>query len=148
MLIILTDNFHFWRTKITILEHFIQSLPILDHFTPFWMGTLSKIMVNYKILTKALMGGQENILRVCCWDLKSGPIFIPNFAVKWDSFLYQSHKFWANFTNNFTLFFKNVKLSSKFRKFWYHIDEISPIVLPILEYFENMTHVYTSFCTE
>ena len=25
--------------------------------------------------------------------LKSGPVFIPNFAEKWDPFLYQSHKF-------------------------------------------------------
>ena len=41
-----------------------------------------------------------------------------------------------------------VKLSSKFRKFLYQIDEISPIFGPILENFENMTHVYTSFCTE
>ena len=41
-----------------------------------------------------------------------------------------------------------VKLSSKFRKFWYQIDEIGPIFAPILENFENMTHVYTSFCTE
>ena len=40
------------------------------------------------------------------------------------------------------------KLSSKFQKFWYQIDEIGPIFAPILEKFENMTHVYTSFCTE
>ena len=39
-------------------------------------------------------------------------------------------------------------LSSKFKKFWYQIDEIGPIFPPILENFENMTHVYTSFCTE
>ena len=49
---------------------------------------------------------------------------------------------------NFALFSKIVKLSSKFRKFWYQIDEIGPIFAPFLENFENMTHVYTSFCTE
>ena len=41
-----------------------------------------------------------------------------------------------------------VKLSRKFRKFWYQIDEIGPIFDTILENFENMTHFYTSFCTE
>ena len=40
------------------------------------------------------------------------------------------------------------KFSSKFLKFWYQIDKIGPIFMPILENFENMTHVYTSFCTE
>ena len=39
-------------------------------------------------------------------------------------------------------------LSSKFWKFWYQIDEIGLIFAPILDNFENMTHVYTSFCTE
>ena len=29
----------------------------------------------------------------CCWNLKSRPIFIPNFAKKLNPFLYQSHKF-------------------------------------------------------
>ena len=82
------------------------------------------------------------------WDLKSRPIFIPNFTEKWDPFLYQSHKFYVKLTKNFTLFSKIVKLSNKFRKFWYQIDEIGPIFAPILENFENMTHVYTSFCTE
>ena len=43
---------------------------------------------------------------------------------------------------------KIVKLSSKYWKFWYQIDEIGPIFAPILENFENMTHLYTSFCTE
>ena len=37
------------------------------------------------------------------------------------------------------LFSKIVKLSSKFRKFWYQIDEIGPIFMSILEIFENMT---------
>ena len=30
-----------------------------------------------------------------------------------------------------------IKLSSKFQKFWYRIDEIGPIFTPILENFEN-----------
>ena len=51
----------------------------------------------------------------------------------------------AKFTENFTLFSKIVKLSSKF---WYQIDEIGPIFMPIFDNFENMTHVYTIFCTE
>ena len=80
--------------------------------------------------------------------LESRPIFIPNFAEKWDPFLYQSHKFEAKFTKNLTLFSKFVKFLSKFWKFWYQIDEIGPIFAPLLENFENMTHVYTSFCTE
>ena len=54
----------------------------------------------------------------------------------------------SKLTKNFTLFSKIVKLSSKFWKFWYQIDEIEPIFAPILENFENMTHVYTSFCTK
>ena len=48
---------------------------------------------------------------------------------------------------NFTLFSKIVELSSKFQKFWYQIDENGSIFVPILENFENMTHVFTSFCT-
>ena len=89
--------------------------------------------------TDTARGGYSSMIWVgtCLWDLKSRPIFIPNFAEKWDPFLYQIHKF-----------YKIVKLSSKFRKFWYQIDEIGPIFAPILENFENMTHVYTSFCTE
>ena len=70
---------------------------------------------------------------------------MPNFAEKWDPFLYHSHKLEAKLTKNFTLFSKIVKLSSKL---WYQIDEIGPIFVPILENFENMTYVYTSFCTE
>ena len=40
-------------------------------------------------------GGYSSMIWVgtCCWDLKSRPIFIPNFAGKWYPFLYQSHKF-------------------------------------------------------
>ena len=30
---------------------------------------------------------------MCRWDLKNRPIYIPNFAEKWDPFVYQSHKF-------------------------------------------------------
>ena len=48
----------------------------------------------------------------------------------------------------FQIIFQNFQLSSKVQKFWYQIDEIGPIFMPILENFENMTHVYTSFCTE
>ena len=40
-------------------------------------------------------GGYSNMIWVgtCRWDLKSRPIFIPNFAKKLDPFLNQSHKF-------------------------------------------------------
>ena len=38
----------------TILDHFIQFKPILDYFRPYWVGTLSKIMGNFKILAKAV----------------------------------------------------------------------------------------------
>ena len=40
-------------------------------------------------------GGYSSMIWVgtCRWDLKSRPIFIPNFTEKWDPFLYQSHKF-------------------------------------------------------
>ena len=64
------------------------------------------------------------------------PIFIPDPQIL--SKLYQSLKL-----NNF-----GKLLKSKLRKFWYQIDEIGPIFVPILENFENMTHVQTSFCTE
>ena len=64
----------------------------------------------------------------------------------------QSHKFKANFTENFTLFSIIVKLSSTFWKFLYQIHKIGPIFwaifTQILDNFENMTHIYTSFCTE
>ena len=65
------------------------------------------------------------------------PIFIPQPQIL--SKIYQK---------NFTLFSKIVKFSSKFRKFWYQINEIGPIFEPILENFENMNYVYTNFCTE
>ena len=51
-------------------------------------------------------------------------------------------------SKNLTFSPKIVKLSKKFWKFGYQIDEIEPIFAPILENFENMTHVYTSFCTK
>ena len=44
----------FDKQKITILDHFIQFQPILDHSRPFWMGNLSKIMGNFKILAQLL----------------------------------------------------------------------------------------------
>ena len=40
-------------------------------------------------------GGYSSMIWVGTWrfDLKSRPIFIPNFAEKWDPFSYQSLKF-------------------------------------------------------
>ena len=66
------------------------------------------------------------------------PIFIPDPHIL-------SNIYWK-----FHIIFLIVKLSSKFRKFWYQIDEIGSIFAPawILENFENRIHVYTSFCTE
>ena len=55
---------------------------------------------------------------------------------------YQSHRCKAKFTKIFTLFSKIVKLSSKFRKFSYQIDEIGPIFAPVLENFENIIPVF------
>ena len=54
----------------------------------------------------------------------------------------------SKFTKNFTLFSKIVKLSSKFEKFWYQIYGIGPIFASSLENFENITNVYTRFCTD
>ena len=55
----------------------------------------------------------------------------------------------TNFTENYIFFcLWNCKFSSKFWKFWYQIDEIGLIFMQSFEYFENMAHVYTSFCTE
>ena len=80
-------------------------------------------------------GGYSSMIWVgtCRWDLKSRPIFIPNFAEKWDPFLYQSHKFEAKLSKNFTFISKIVRLLSKFQKFWDQIDGIGPIFTPILE---------------
>ena len=83
------------------------------------------------------------------WDLKSRPIFIPNFAEKWDPFLYQSHKFLSKIYQKFLNYLsKLLSFQSKFQNFCYQIDEIRPIFVPILEKIENVTHVYTSFCSE
>ena len=38
----------------TMLDNFVQFYPILNYFTSFWMGTLSEMMVNFKILAEAL----------------------------------------------------------------------------------------------
>ena len=46
----------FDELKMTIMDHFIQFKPILDHFRPFQMGTLEKMTGNYKTLAKALLG--------------------------------------------------------------------------------------------
>ena len=43
----------------TILDHFNT---ILAHFEPFLMGTLSKMMGNFKILAKALQRGCVNLI--------------------------------------------------------------------------------------
>ena len=61
------------------------------------------------------------------------PIFIPEPQIL-------SKIYWK-----FHIFPKIVKLSDKF---WYQIDKIGFICAPNLEKFENMTHVYTHFCTE
>ena len=65
-------------------------------------------------------------------------------TLKVDTFLYQilpkneihfytrAKNFKQNWLKMFTLLFsKIVKLSSKVREFWYHIDEIGPIFAPI-----------------
>ena len=87
-------------------------------------------MQNMGIIDPGGGGGFSSMIWVgtCCWDLKRRPVFIPNFAEKCEPFLYQSHKLQAKFTKNVTLFSKIVKLSSQFRKFWYQIDEIGPIL--------------------
>ena len=63
--------------------------PVCDYFSRLRAGTggyyLSMIWVG-----------------TCHWDLKSRPIFIPNFDGNLDPFLYQSHKFQAKFTTSFT----------------------------------------------
>ena len=41
-----------------------------------------------------------------------------------------------------------LRFQANLGNFGYQIDEIGPIFPLILENFENMTHVYTSFCTE
>ena len=64
------------------------------------------------------------------------PIFIPEPQIL------------SKIYTKFHVFSQTIKLSRKFQKFWYQIDEIGPIFAPILENFENMTHVYTSFCTK
>ena len=78
-------------------------------------------------------GGYSSMIWVgtCCWDLKSRPIFVPNFAEKWDPSYARATNFKQNLLTNFTFFPKIVKLSSTFRKFWYQIDKITPIFLPI-----------------
>ena len=60
-------------------------------------------------------GGYSSMICVgtYCWDLESTPIFIPNFAEKWDHFYTRAANF-KQFTKNFTLFSKIVKISSKF----------------------------------
>ena len=66
-----------------------------------------------------------------CWKMR--PIFIPESQILSKIYL----KFHIIF-----LFTQIVKLSRKFQKFWCQIDKIRPIFTPILEMFENMTHVY------
>ena len=43
------------QKQTNILDHSIHFQPILDHCRPFWTGTLSKMMGNFKILAKALV---------------------------------------------------------------------------------------------
>lgn len=47
---------------------------------------------------------------------------------------------------NFT-FSKIARLPSKLQKLWSQIYEIMPIFERVYQNFENITHVYTSFCT-
>ena len=63
------------------------------------------------------------------------PIFIPKPQILSKSYL------------KFHVIFQNRSAFKQIQKFWYQIDEIGPIFAPILGNFENMTHVYTSFCT-
>ena len=56
-------------------------------------------------------GGYSRMIWVgtCCWDLKSRPIFIPNFAEKWKPFLYTRA---TNFKQNL------LEMSHHFPKLW------------------------------
>ena len=53
MSVILTGNLRFGGPKMTNLDHFITILVHFGH-RPFWVGTLSKITGNFKILAKTL----------------------------------------------------------------------------------------------
>ena len=77
-------------------------------------------------------GGYSSMIWVGS-DLKSRPIFIPNFAEKWHPFARATNlqKKKKKKKKKFTLFSKIFKLYSKFRKFWYQIDKIGPIFAPV-----------------
>ena len=60
----------------------------------------------------------------CRWDLKSGPIFIPNFAEKWDPFLYQSHKFRQNLLRVSHYFPKLLSFQANFGNFGIRLMEL------------------------
>ena len=62
----------------------------------------------------------------------------PNFYTRATNFKQNLPKISHHFPKLF-------KLSSKFKEFWYQIDETGHIFAPILENFENMTHVKYQF---
>ena len=67
-----------------------------DNFAPFLFQSLCELICVVVVLLPWYPGGGYSSMiwvGTCRWDLKSRPIFIPNFAEKWDPFLYQSQKF-------------------------------------------------------
>ena len=63
MPVFLSGNFHFWRAKNdpiwTILYNFSPFW--WYHFRPFWIGTLLKMVYNFKILAKALESSKSRV---------------------------------------------------------------------------------------
>ena len=85
-----------WAVILMFCLHSISLLHITQYRAKPWHFKTSKIIVS--MLMISFQGGYSSMIWVgtcgtCHWDLKSRPIFIPNFAEKWDPFLYQSHKF-------------------------------------------------------
>ena len=74
-----------WTSKLLLIRNRSTSLKFLPHYRRDDM-CMCKCFPG---------GGYSSMIWVgtCRWDLKSRPIFIPNFAKNWDPFLYQSHKF-------------------------------------------------------
>ena len=110
------------------------------------MGPSSKDVFDHIVVP----GGYSSMIWVgtCRWDLKSRPIFIPNFAEKWDLFYTRATNFKQNLLKISHYFPKLLGFQANFRNFGIRLMKLGPFFAPILENFENMTHVYTSFCTE
>ena len=93
---------NFWFTSLVICQVLAVNIGLIRFCPAAWNEDWSGVHQG------AGEGGSSMIwVETRCWDLQSRPIFIPNFARKWDPFVYQSHNCFSKIYLKFHIIFLN-----------------------------------------